>query len=82
MLSSGMAYRHSIEKAFHFSKSCSEVAISSLSEILSLAFFRQSIKDHLGNVRVAYTLNSAGTALVTKQVDSYYPFGMNIRELT
>ena len=45
-------------------------------------FAENYITDHLGNVRVAYTVNTAGTALVTRQVDSYYPFGMNIRELT
>ncbi|HPT14445.1 MAG TPA: DUF4329 domain-containing protein [Bacteroidales bacterium] len=45
-------------------------------------FTENYISDHLGNVRVAYTVNTAGTALVTRQVDSYYPFGMNIRELT
>ncbi len=38
------------------------------------------LKDHLGNIRVAYYLQ-AGT-LRTRQVNSYYPFGMNIKGLT
>ena len=38
------------------------------------------IKDHLGNIRVVYHL--AYGILKTRQVDSYYPFGMNIKELS
>lgn len=38
------------------------------------------IRDHLGNVRVVYHLD--GGLLKTRQVDSYYPFGMNINELS
>jgi len=33
-------------------------------------------KDHLGNVRVSFTKNSAGIAVATDKND-YYPFGMN-----
>jgi len=45
-------------------------------------FAENYIKDHLGNIRVAYTLNSTGTGLIARQIDNYYPFGMNIKELT
>jgi len=38
------------------------------------------LKDHLGNVRVACRLESG--VLKTRQVDSYYPFGMNIKGLS
>jgi RHS repeat-associated protein len=38
------------------------------------------LKDHLGNVRVAYRRENG--VLKTRQVDSYYPFGMNIKGLT
>ena len=38
------------------------------------------LKDHLGNVRVACRLENG--VLKTRQVDSYYPFGMNIKGLT
>ncbi len=38
------------------------------------------LKDHLGNVRVAFAYE--GSSLKIKQVNSYYPFGMNIKELS
>lgn len=38
------------------------------------------LKDHLGNIRVACRLESG--VLRTRQVDRYYPFGMNIKGLT
>jgi len=38
------------------------------------------LKDHLGNVRVAYYMQAG--VLKTQQVNSYYPFGMNIKGLT
>jgi RHS repeat-associated protein len=38
------------------------------------------LKDHLGNIRIAFHL--ANGSLKTRQVDSYYPFGMNIKGLT
>jgi RHS repeat-associated protein len=38
------------------------------------------IKDHLGSVRVAYRLFQGQVQSI--QVDSYYPFGMNIKDLT
>ena len=38
------------------------------------------LKDHLGNVRVAFAFE--GSSLKIKQVNSYYPFGMNIKELS
>jgi len=38
------------------------------------------LKDHLGNTRVA--IDRSNNALVVKQVNSYYPFGMNIKGLT
>ncbi len=43
-------------------------------------FAENYIKDHLGNVRVAYYLNNG--VVTTRQIDSYYPFGMNIKGLT
>ncbi len=38
------------------------------------------LKDHLGNVRIACRRENG--VLKTRQVDSYYPFGMNIKGLT
>ena len=38
------------------------------------------LKDHLGNVRIACRRKNG--VLKTRQVDSYYPFGMNIKGLT
>jgi RHS repeat-associated protein len=38
------------------------------------------LKDHLGNIRATYYLQAG--SLKTQQVDSYYPFGMNIKGLT
>ena len=38
------------------------------------------LKDHLGSVRVAFGYEN-GT-FITRQVNSYYPFGMNIKGLT
>jgi RHS repeat-associated protein len=38
------------------------------------------LKDHLGNVRVACRRENG--VLKTRQVDNYYPFGMNIKGLT
>jgi len=46
----------------------------------SLAANEGYIKDHLGNVRVAYYWYNY--ALKIQQVNSYYPFGMNIKGLT
>jgi RHS repeat-associated protein len=39
------------------------------------------LKDHLGNMRVALYITGEGI-LKTSQVNSYYPFGMNIKELS
>ena len=38
------------------------------------------LKDHLGNVRVALRRESG--VMKVRQVDSYYPFGMNIKGLS
>ena len=38
------------------------------------------LKDHLGNIRVVYYMQAG--ILKTQQVNSYYPFGMNIKGLT
>lgn len=38
------------------------------------------LKDHLGNVRIAYSIKNGSVAV--KQSNSYYPFGMNIKELS
>jgi RHS repeat-associated protein len=38
------------------------------------------LKDHLGNIRVAYYMQAG--ILKTQQVNSYYPFGMNIKGLS
>jgi len=38
------------------------------------------LKDHLGNIRVAYYMQAG--VLKTQQVNSYYPFGMNIKVLS
>ena len=47
----------------------------------NIVFFTEThLKDHLGNTRVAFGLTN--NALVVKQVNSYYPFGMNIKGLT
>ena len=43
-------------------------------------FAEAYIKDHLGNIRVAFRLENG--VLKVRQVDSYYPFGMNIKGLT
>ncbi len=43
-------------------------------------FAEAYLKDHLGNVRVAFTKEHQ--QLVVRQVNSYYPFGMNIKELS
>ncbi len=34
-------------------------------------------KDHLGNVRLSYSRNSSGAGVTIKDVNSYYPFGLN-----
>lgn len=39
------------------------------------------LKDHLGNVRVAFSVGSNGQP-VTKQVNTYYPFGLQIGRLS
>ncbi|MBL7903469.1 MAG: hypothetical protein JNL22_00465 [Bacteroidales bacterium] len=39
-----------------------------------------SIKDHLGNIRIAFA--PEGSLLKVRQVNSYYAFGMNIKELS
>lgn len=47
----------------------------------SRTYFAEAyLKDHLGNVRVAFRRENG--VLKTRQVDSYYPFGMNIKELS
>jgi len=46
----------------------------------SVYFTETHLKDHLGNTRVA--IGRSNNALVVKQVNSYYPFGMNIKGLT
>jgi hypothetical protein len=43
-------------------------------------FTETHLKDHLGNTRVAFGMEN--NALLIKQVNSYYPFGMNIKGLT
>lgn len=43
-------------------------------------FAENYLKDHLGNIRVAYRRENG--LLKTRQVDSYYPFGMNIKNLS
>ena len=43
-------------------------------------FAETYIKDHLGNVRIAF--RSENGVLKTRQVNSYYPFGMNIKGLS
>ncbi|MGE5473147.1 MAG: DUF6443 domain-containing protein, partial [Ignavibacteriales bacterium] len=45
-------------------------------------FIENYLKDHLGNVRVAYSSATDGTVLSVKQVNTYYPFGMSINSLT
>lgn len=45
------------------------------------AIFNEAyLKDHLGNVRVVFHFE--GGVIKSRQVDSYYPFGMNIKGLT
>ena len=46
----------------------------------SVAFTENHLHDHLGNTRVVYA--RIINALVVKQVNSFYPFGMNIKGLT
>ncbi|MDY0103511.1 MAG: RHS repeat-associated core domain-containing protein [Lentimicrobium sp.] len=43
-------------------------------------FTETHLKDHLGNTRVA--IGRSNNALEVKQVNSFYPFGMNIKGLT
>ncbi|GAP43970.1 protein containing RHS repeat-associated core domain [Lentimicrobium saccharophilum] len=43
-------------------------------------FTETHLKDHLGNTRVVFGYKN--NALAVKQVNSYYPFGMNIKGLT
>ena len=43
-------------------------------------FTETHLKDHLGNTRVVF--GRQNNALVIKQVNSYYPFGMNIKGLS
>ena len=43
-------------------------------------FTQTHLKDHLGNTRVVFGYKN--NALAVKQVNSYYPFGMNIKGLT
>jgi len=38
------------------------------------------LKDHLGNIRLAFSRENG--LIKTRQVNSYYPFGMNIKELS
>ena len=44
------------------------------------AIIEYYITDHLGNVRIAFS--KEGDERVIRQVNNYYPFGMNIRELS
>ena len=46
----------------------------------SVYFTETHLKDHLGNTRVA--IGRSNNALEVKQVNSFYPFGMNIKGLT
>ena len=46
----------------------------------SVYFTETHLKDHLGNTRVA--IGRSNNTLVVKQVNSYYPFGLNIKGLT
>lgn len=39
------------------------------------------IMDHLGNIRISYIVSGPATVRVT-QINSYYPFGMNIKGLS
>jgi RHS repeat-associated protein len=43
-------------------------------------FAEKYLKDHLGNVRVAFGNDGSGFGI--RQVNTYYPFGMSIRTLT
>jgi RHS repeat-associated protein len=43
-------------------------------------FAETYLKDHLGNVRIAFGFD--GIRYAVRQVNSYYPFGMNIKELS
>lgn len=43
-------------------------------------FAESYLKDHLGNIRVAFQLDNG--VVKTRQVNSYYPFGMNIKGLS
>ena len=43
-------------------------------------FTETHLRDHLGNTRVVFGYKN--NALLVKQVNSYYPFGMNIKGLT
>ncbi len=45
-------------------------------------FAEFSIKDHLGNVRATCWRDYGSGILKTRQVNSYYPFGMNIKGLS
>jgi len=45
-------------------------------------FTETQVKDHLGSVRAVCSLNSTTRSRITRQVDAYYPFGMNIKELS
>jgi RHS repeat-associated protein len=40
------------------------------------------LSDHLGNVRVAFTRNASNGQVVLRQVNGYYPYGMNIKGLS
>jgi RHS repeat-associated protein len=45
-----------------------------------VCFYENQIKDHPGSVRVAYEKDASG--LLVRQVNSYYPYGMNITSLS
>lgn len=45
-----------------------------------VCLYENQIKDHLGSVRVAYEKDASG--LLVRQVNSYYPYGMNITSLS
>jgi len=46
------------------------------------AFAEFYLKDHLGNVRVAFRRNDKSGTAELREVNAYYPYGMNIRGLS
>ncbi len=44
------------------------------------SYVETHLKDHLGNIRIAYTYKDG--SVIVKQSNNYYPFGMTIKELS